>query len=168
MTVTKIVQRINNRMNYDSFSYSELTNALDAAIDYINTSWRVNLPVITDLPETIPDTNNPGSVIPSDYTNLPDEFIRQFVVPFACAYQYTINEQDSTPESNEALINFGKLSERYGSVAGSGATEITGANFDLLTEDRSGYFGDGNSNYAYKNDGGYLGPLTLDEGDDYA
>lgn len=149
MRITDIVKRINQRMNYESYSYDELLTALDSAIDYINSEWRVNLPMITDTPEMIMDPARPGNMIAAEYTALPDDFIRLFIVPFAAAKQYTINEQDPTPEVAEYTLAFSRLSVKYQVGLADGATEIKAANYAILTEDTTDQFMDGNSNYGY-------------------
>lgn len=136
-------------MNYESYAYDELFVALDSAIDYLNNEWRLNLPVITDTPQMISDPNNPGKLIEAVYTALPDDFIRTFVVPFAAAKQYTINEQDAAPEVAEYTLALARLSERYQLGLQPGATSISVKNYNILTEDTTDQFMDGNSNYGY-------------------
>lgn len=149
MRITDIVTRVNQRMNYESYSYAELLIALDAAIDHINSEWRINLPMITDTPEMIADPANPGNTIAAEYNALPDDFIRSFVVPFVAAKQYTINEQDPTPEVAEYTLAFAKLSIKYQRDLLPGATKIETPNYSILQEDTTDQFMDGSSNYGY-------------------
>lgn len=148
MEITKIVSMVNKRMNYEDFSYDELEIALNAAIDHLNTEWRLKLPMITEQTEMVQDkTTVQPHLVPAKYDNLPDDFIRLYVVPYVAAYQYTINEQDARPEFLEWTANFGKLSERYQVNTKPGDTKIVDPNFHILQEDTTDQIGDGNGNY---------------------
>lgn len=164
MTITKIVEMINNRMNYDNFPYSDLQVALDAAIDKINSDWRINLPMITDFPEMTkeydPVTGKPTTnFIPTEYPALPDEFIRQYVVPYVAGKQYIINEQDGSPEMTEAILGLGVMSERYPVKPGQTAILKKDANYNILQEDFTDQFADGHNNYGNPNRDNRLDPL---------
>ncbi len=131
-------------MNSSTFTFDDLASSLDSAIDRLNTEWRIDIPMITDFPETKVDVTT-GNVTPVDYTALPNEFIRQYVIPYTIYRQYIVIGQDGSPEMQEALLQLAALSERY--PVDPGATEISTKNFNILTEDTTDQFADGNSNY---------------------
>lgn len=134
-------------MNYRDFSYSELGTALDSAIDQLNTDWRISLPLITSIPEMVQDRTKtpPQPMIPGEYTALPDDFIRMYVVPFAVGTQFILTGQDGSPELTLASMNLTKLSKRYS--VNDGAKKIDTPSFNINLEDRDKFIGAGHNTY---------------------
>ncbi len=160
MKITDIVKKVNSRMNYDSFPYDDLHGALDAAIDNLNSSWRTDFPLITDLPEMvreIDEQGTQGNLIPAEYTALPDEFIRAYIVPYAAGQQYLINEQDGTPEFAQAASGLAQMSERYPVEPGQTILTKDHANFKILKMKTKQQFANGHNHYGYptKTQNGY-------------
>lgn len=106
MRIIDIVSRINRKMNNYNLNYDELMPVLDEAVDKLNALWYLELPMISDLPET------DGNGVPTEYNNIPDEIIRRFIVPYAAGRQFSIYELDGSSELNEAAVNLGELSHR--------------------------------------------------------
>ena len=93
MLISKIVNGINAKLAGELLSLSELTVHIDTVIDEINAKLNAKFPVFADLA---------GDA--TEYTAIPDKFIRTVIIPGAAYYFYTTDEEGAmvAPEYKEA------------------------------------------------------------------
>lgn len=82
MTINNIIKNVNASLAGEMLSYSQLVLFLDKAIDDINTRLNTAFPVFSELPEDA-----------TEYTAIPDKYIRSVVIPGAAYYFYTMDEE---------------------------------------------------------------------------
>lgn len=149
MTITSMVDRINRRLNNAQGEYDDYKTAFDRAIDDLNISWKINIPVISDSQEmTVDPTTNKKTLY--NWVELPDEFIRLYIIPKAASYRLMEQELDFRVEEAEAEANLGMLATRY--KLKPGMTRITkdDINYSILQGDTTGYIGMDNTNYGLR------------------
>lgn len=92
MLISSIISAINTRLAGETLSLPELITYLDTSIDNINTELDSCFPVFSELPT--------GT---TEYTAIPDKYIRTVVVPGVAAKYYATDEEGilSAPEYKE-------------------------------------------------------------------
>lgn len=92
MTLENIVNQVNRRLAGETFIYPDLVDYFDSTIDDINTRLNTKFPVFSDL--------TPGA---TEYTALPDKYLRTVVVPGVVFKFYTTDEEGamSAPKFEE-------------------------------------------------------------------
>ena len=86
MLISKLIQSINTQLDGELLGIHELCDIIDKAIDDINTRLNTQFPVLSDL-MTTPVTSV------SEYTAIPDKYIRTVVIPGA-VFKFYINDEE--------------------------------------------------------------------------
>ena len=86
MLISRLIQNINNQLEDELLNINELCNVIDKAIDDINTRLNTKFPVLSDL---LSDKDNPVT----EYTAIPDKYIRTVVIPGA-VFKFYINDEE--------------------------------------------------------------------------
>lgn len=87
MELTKIVDRINDRLAGELLTYDQMKYLLDAVIDDINMKLNAKYPVFTDFNNTVYTSIYPN------YNFFPDKYIRTVVVPGVAHKFYNVDEE---------------------------------------------------------------------------
>lgn len=92
MLLSKIVNGVNAKLAGELLSLSELTVHLDSVVDEINAKLNAKFPVFSELEDA------------TEYTAIPDKYIRTVIIPGAAYYFYTTDEEGAmvAPEYKEA------------------------------------------------------------------
>lgn len=83
MNIGMLVQNINSQLSGEMLNIGELTVFIDKAIDDINTRLNTKFPVLSDVIQARQ----------TDYTVIPDKYIRTVVIPGAVFKYYTTDEE---------------------------------------------------------------------------
>ena len=86
MLISRLIQNINNQLEDELLNINELCNVIDKAIDDINTRLNTKFPVLSDL---LSDKDN----LVTEYTAIPDKYIRTVVIPGA-VFKFYINDEE--------------------------------------------------------------------------
>ena len=92
MRFSNIVETINSRLAGEMLSINEVRPLLDSAIDDINTRLNTCFPVFSELPAES-----------TEYTAIPDKYIRTVVIPGAVFKFYIVDEEgaEAAPKAEE-------------------------------------------------------------------
>lgn len=82
MTLTDIVNRVNRKLAGETLTYNQLKDHLDDVIDDINDQLNSSFPVFSEL-----------ATGATEYTAIPDRYIRKVIVSGAAWYFYTMDEE---------------------------------------------------------------------------
>ncbi len=85
MTIQRLTTSVNNKLAGELLDVNELTLHIDAAIDRINARLNTKFPVLSDLRAADPAV--------TEYTAIPDKYLRTVVIPGAAFYFYTTDEE---------------------------------------------------------------------------
>ena len=104
MKIMQLVQSINTQLAGELLSVGELRDFIDKAIDDINTRLNTKFPVLTDVMFT---QDADGNVIQgTEYTAIPDKYIRTVVIPGAVFKYFTTDEEGAAvaPKYEEEFL----------------------------------------------------------------
>lgn len=94
MDLTKIVQRVNNKLAGELLTYDMMKDYLDDVIDDINAKLSTNFPVFSDFTlEAYPD-------LYPNYAFFPDRYIRS-VVTLGAAYKFFVTDEEGLPTAQQ-------------------------------------------------------------------
>ena len=94
MDLTKIVQKVNNKLAGEMLTYDMMKDYLDDVIDDINARLSTNFPVFSDFTlEAYPDMY-------PDYAFFPDRYIRS-VVTLGAAYKFFVVDEEGLPTAQQ-------------------------------------------------------------------
>lgn len=104
MKIMQLVQSINTQLAGELLSVGELKDFIDKAIDDINTRLNTKFPVLTDVMFTYDEDGNLKQG--TDYTAIPDKYIRTVVIPGAVFKYYTTDEEGAAvaPKYEEEFL----------------------------------------------------------------
>lgn len=148
MRITSLVDKINTKLNNQSFNYDDLKDALDEGIDFINDVLMSKLPLVSAFPESKPNPSFPGKIIPNEYTALPDDFIRMVLVPYTAAKMLGKVGVDARLETAEYYTGITRATTKY--YVRPGATKVTSGDstHDMEVDWNDGiYSGSASDNY---------------------
>lgn len=99
MDLTKIVQKVNNKLAGEMLTYDMMKDYLDDVIDDINARLSTNFPVFSDFtleayPETYPN-----------YSFFPDRYIRS-VVTLGAAYKFFVVDEEGLPTAQQFSYDY--------------------------------------------------------------
>lgn len=99
MLISTLVQNINTQLDGELLGLHEVCSVIDKAIDDINTRLNTCFPVLSDLL-----TEKQGCV--TEYTAIPDKYIRTVVIPGAVFKYYTNDEEGAAvaPKHEEEFL----------------------------------------------------------------
>jgi hypothetical protein len=95
MKIGMIVKRVNQLLAGETLSYSELVPHLDTTMDLINTELSAKFPVFSELTDVTPET---------DFTLLPDKYIRSVLCLGTAINFYITDEEGSTGPQAYAML----------------------------------------------------------------
>lgn len=166
MTKIDLIRKINLKMNYANFDTDDFEIQFDEATDMLNDYFKVDLPVLGDLP-LYKLEGNPLTKVPTEIFWLSSEVLRRFVVPYVAGAKMVSLGRDGSPELAQATAELTKLGMKYrptnevinGVVIPD--TELLNKNFDGAYENQDVQFS-GHDNYGYDttNSGNPLDPLS--------
>lgn len=84
MQLNKITELVNSALAGELLSYNELVPFLDKTVDDINTELNTKFPVFSELEQ-----------FSTEYTFIPDKYIRTVIIPGAAWYYYVMDEEGS-------------------------------------------------------------------------
>lgn len=104
MKIMQLIQSINTQLAGELLSVGELKDFVDKAIDDINTRLNTKFPVLTDVLFTYDEEGN--LIQGTDYTAIPDKYIRTVVVPGAVFKYFTTDEEGAAvaPKYEEEFL----------------------------------------------------------------
>lgn len=82
MLISKIVDLVNHKLAGEILRYEDIEPLLDSVIDDINTQHNTKFPVFSELPQ--------GA---TEYTAIPDKYIRSVIAPGAAFKFFCIDEE---------------------------------------------------------------------------
>lgn len=99
MDLTKIVQKVNNKLAGEMLTYDMMKDYLDDVIDDINARLSTNFPVFSDFtleayPESYPN-----------YSFFPDRYIRS-VVTLGAAYKFFVVDEEGLPTAQQFSYDY--------------------------------------------------------------
>lgn len=113
MKVNQIVRAVNIKLDNANLDFADMSFYFDQAIDHLNTvEFGANFPYITDMGTS--DLLNDDVV----YDALPDDWIRNFLVPFVAAKLYQQNGQNNQAEVAEFMLFLQRATHHYQIPAG--------------------------------------------------
>lgn len=105
MLISTMIQNINKQLEGELLSVHELCNVVDKAIDDINTRLNTCFPVLSDILIT-EDPTTKQKVYATEYTAIPDRYLRTVVIPGAVFKYYTNDEEGAAvaPKHEEEFL----------------------------------------------------------------
>ena len=105
MKIALLIQSINTQLAGELLSVGELKDFIDKAIDDVNTRLNTCFPVLSDV-LFVYDAN--GNIVGTntEYTAIPDKYIRSVVIPGAVFKYYTTDEEGAAvaPKYEEEFL----------------------------------------------------------------
>lgn len=99
MDLTKIVQKVNNKLAGEMLTYDMMKDYLDDVIDDINARLSTNFPVFSDFTlEAYPE-------IYPNYSFFPDRYIRS-VVTLGAAYKFFVVDEEGLPTAQQFSYDY--------------------------------------------------------------
>jgi len=99
MTLSRIIQSINDKLAGELLTYDALKTHIDSVIDDINTSLNAKFPVITDFDATSYPDKYPN------YDFIPDKYIRSVVIPGA-AYKFYVTDEEGIQTAQQYSYDY--------------------------------------------------------------
>ena len=105
MKISTLIQSINTQLAGELLGVGELRDFVDKAIDDINTRLNTKFPVLSDVMYNRDDTGALKGVN-TEYTAIPDKYIRTVVIPGAVFKYYTTDEEGAAvaPKYEEEFL----------------------------------------------------------------
>lgn len=94
-----MIQKINTQLDGELLNINELCDVIDKSIDDINTRLNTRFPVLSEIL-----LQNKGNV--TEYTAIPDKYIRTVVIPGA-VFKFYINDEEGAsvaPKHEEEFL----------------------------------------------------------------
>ena len=86
MLISKLIQSINTQLDGELLGINDVCDVIDKAIDDINTRLNTRFPVLSDV---LAEQGNRAT----EYTAIPDRYIRTVVIPGA-VFKFYINDEE--------------------------------------------------------------------------
>jgi hypothetical protein len=90
MTYLEMKKQLNTMLNGELVPWKKLIQHINYAIDEINTAMNTLFPIV--------DPESSAMDMDTDYTAIPDKYIRTAVLPGAVHHYYMVDDEGTTPE----------------------------------------------------------------------